>query len=173
VHNYPSGDPTPSQTDIHMTRAIVDIATPLGISVHDHINVGRNEHASLKGDEADLEVAGSATAIYRSPSSSKFELGECFRYGHPIRAAASGELGNMSQAMEQRAICTKGSVPIARLGQNDTDPDDIRAGATHKLERTLQARPGRHDIVHDDDPLSREQRDGLPCRATGVAPLLR
>jgi DNA repair protein RadC len=49
VHNYPSGDPTPSQTDIHMTRSIVDIATPLGISVHDHINVGRNEHASLKG----------------------------------------------------------------------------------------------------------------------------
>ena len=34
---------------IQMTRAIVDIATPLGISVHDHIIVGRNGHASLKG----------------------------------------------------------------------------------------------------------------------------
>jgi DNA repair protein RadC len=32
-----------------MTRAIVDIAKPLGISVHDHIIVGRNGHASLKG----------------------------------------------------------------------------------------------------------------------------
>jgi DNA repair protein RadC len=49
VHNHPSGDPTPSQADIQMTRAIVDIAQPLGISVHDHIIVGRNGHASLKG----------------------------------------------------------------------------------------------------------------------------
>ena len=49
VHNHPSGDPTPSQADIQMTKAIVDIATPLGISVHDHIIVGRNGHASLKG----------------------------------------------------------------------------------------------------------------------------
>jgi DNA repair protein RadC len=49
VHNHPSGDPTPSQADIQMTKAIVDIATPLGIAVHDHIIVGRNGHASLKG----------------------------------------------------------------------------------------------------------------------------
>jgi DNA repair protein RadC len=49
VHNHPSGDPSPSQADIQMTRAIVDIATPLGISVHDHIIVGRGGHASLKG----------------------------------------------------------------------------------------------------------------------------
>jgi DNA repair protein RadC len=49
VHNHPSGDPTPSQADIQMTKAIVGIATPLGISVHDHIIVGRNGHASLKG----------------------------------------------------------------------------------------------------------------------------
>jgi DNA repair protein RadC len=49
VHNHPSGDPTPSSADIRMTRAIIDIATPLGISVHDHIIVGKNGHASLKG----------------------------------------------------------------------------------------------------------------------------
>jgi DNA repair protein RadC len=49
VHNHPSGDPTPSQADIQMTKAIVDIATPLGIAVHDHIIVGRNGHTSLKG----------------------------------------------------------------------------------------------------------------------------
>jgi DNA repair protein RadC len=41
VHNHPSGDPSPSQADIQMTRAIIDIATPLGISVHDHIIVGK------------------------------------------------------------------------------------------------------------------------------------
>ena len=49
VHNHPSGDPTPSQADIQMTKAIIGIASPLGISVHDHIIVGKNGHASLKG----------------------------------------------------------------------------------------------------------------------------
>jgi DNA repair protein RadC len=49
IHNHPSGDPTPSQADIQMTKQIIDIAKPLGISVHDHIIVGKNGHASLKG----------------------------------------------------------------------------------------------------------------------------
>jgi DNA repair protein RadC len=31
-----------------MTNAIIDIAAPLGISVHDHIIVGRGGHASFK-----------------------------------------------------------------------------------------------------------------------------
>jgi DNA repair protein RadC len=49
VHNHPSGDPTPSRADVEMTKSIVDVAVPLGISVHDHIIVGKNGHASLKG----------------------------------------------------------------------------------------------------------------------------
>src|SRR3954471_14495178 len=49
VHNHPSGDPTPSRADIQMTQAIIDVAKPLGISVHDHIIVGKEGHASLKG----------------------------------------------------------------------------------------------------------------------------
>jgi DNA repair protein RadC len=49
VHNHPSGDPTPSRADIQMTQAIVEIAKPLGISVHDHIIVGKEGHASFKG----------------------------------------------------------------------------------------------------------------------------
>ncbi len=49
VHNHPSGDPTPSRADIEMTQAIVAVARPLGIAVHDHIIVGRDGHASLKG----------------------------------------------------------------------------------------------------------------------------
>jgi RadC-like JAB domain len=49
VHNHPSGDPTPSRADIDMTRQIVEVAKPLGVAVHDHIIVGRNGHASLKG----------------------------------------------------------------------------------------------------------------------------
>jgi len=49
VHNHPSGDPTPSRADIQMTQSIVEIAKPLGISVHDHIIVGKEGHVSLKG----------------------------------------------------------------------------------------------------------------------------
>ncbi len=49
VHNHPSGDPTPSHADIQMTKQIAAIAMPLGIEVHDHIIVGREGHASLKG----------------------------------------------------------------------------------------------------------------------------
>jgi DNA repair protein RadC len=49
VHNHPSGDPTPSRADIEMTKQIIAVAEPLGISVHDHIIVGKEGHASLKG----------------------------------------------------------------------------------------------------------------------------
>jgi DNA repair protein RadC len=48
VHNHPSGDPTPSRADIQMTQAIVEVAKPLGIAVHDHIVVGRDGHASFR-----------------------------------------------------------------------------------------------------------------------------
>jgi DNA repair protein RadC len=48
IHNHPSGDPRPSSADIAMTKEIMTIATPLGITVHDHIIVGRNGHASFK-----------------------------------------------------------------------------------------------------------------------------
>jgi len=49
VHNHPSGDPTPSNADIAMTRQIVDAGKPLGVLVHDHIIIGRNGHTSMKG----------------------------------------------------------------------------------------------------------------------------
>jgi DNA repair protein RadC len=49
VHNHPSGDPTPSTQDVKMTLEIISIAAPLGVKVHDHIIVGRQGHASLKG----------------------------------------------------------------------------------------------------------------------------
>jgi DNA repair protein RadC len=48
VHNHPSGDPAPSRADIEMTREIVRAATPLGVTIHDHIIVGRGEPASLR-----------------------------------------------------------------------------------------------------------------------------
>jgi DNA repair protein RadC len=48
VHNHPSGDPTPSQADIAVTRDIVKAAQPLGVTVHDHLIIGRGRHTSLR-----------------------------------------------------------------------------------------------------------------------------
>jgi DNA repair protein RadC len=49
VHNHPSGDPAPSQADVLLTLQIQEIAKPLGIVLHDHIIIGKQGHASLKG----------------------------------------------------------------------------------------------------------------------------
>ncbi len=48
VHNHPSGDPTPSDADIAMTAQIQDAATVLGITLHDHLIVGRSREVSFR-----------------------------------------------------------------------------------------------------------------------------
>jgi DNA repair protein RadC len=51
VHNHPSGDPTPSRADIDMTREIVRALSPVGITVHDHLIIGRSGTSSFKSLE--------------------------------------------------------------------------------------------------------------------------
>ena len=48
VHNHPSGDPTPSNADIEMTKRVIEAGKPFEIVVHDHIVVGRERTASFK-----------------------------------------------------------------------------------------------------------------------------
>jgi DNA repair protein RadC len=48
VHNHPSGDPTPSQSDIAMTAQIRAAADALGIALHDHIIVGKSQEQSFR-----------------------------------------------------------------------------------------------------------------------------
>jgi DNA repair protein RadC len=48
VHNHPSGDPTPSQQDIRLTRTLIDAGRPLNIAVHDHLIIGSSGHQSLR-----------------------------------------------------------------------------------------------------------------------------
>jgi DNA repair protein RadC len=48
VHNHPSGDPTPSKTDIAVTQDIKKAAAALGVALHDHIIIGLNGHTSLR-----------------------------------------------------------------------------------------------------------------------------
>ncbi|MGC1301991.1 MAG: DNA repair protein RadC [Caulobacteraceae bacterium] len=49
AHNHPSGDATPSQADIEMTKQVVAAAKALQIAVHDHLIVGADQVASLRG----------------------------------------------------------------------------------------------------------------------------
>ena len=48
VHNHPSGDPTPSQGDIKMTRDVRDALEKIGVTLHDHLVIGRNGHESFR-----------------------------------------------------------------------------------------------------------------------------
>ncbi len=49
VHNHPSGDPSPSQNDIHVTRKMVRAGQLLKIDVVDHVILGAvNHHSSLR-----------------------------------------------------------------------------------------------------------------------------
>lgn len=50
AHNHPSGDPTPSQADIAMTREIVKAGKSLGVAVHDHLVIGRSGHVSFRAE---------------------------------------------------------------------------------------------------------------------------
>lgn len=48
VHNHPSGSPQPSRADIEVTNRIAEAGRLLGISVHDHVIIGREGHTSLR-----------------------------------------------------------------------------------------------------------------------------
>ena len=48
VHNHPSGDPSPSQQDIRLTKELVEAGRHMRINVHDHIIVGAKGHTSLR-----------------------------------------------------------------------------------------------------------------------------
>jgi len=48
VHNHPSGDPTPSEEDISLTRQLVQVSRIMGIEVLDHVIIGKGNFVSLK-----------------------------------------------------------------------------------------------------------------------------
>ena len=47
VHNHPSGDPTPSPSDIEMTKLIKQAADSLSITLHDHLIIGATGETSF------------------------------------------------------------------------------------------------------------------------------
>ena len=48
VHNHPSGSPEPSKADIQITKKIAEAGRLLGVTLHDHVIVGREGHVSLR-----------------------------------------------------------------------------------------------------------------------------
>lgn len=48
VHNHPSGDPSPSQMDITMTKEVSEACGKVGVQVHDHIIIGKFGQTSFK-----------------------------------------------------------------------------------------------------------------------------
>jgi len=49
IHNHPSGDPTPSEADIKVTRDLIRAGQLLKIEVTDHVVIGNPGHSSLRG----------------------------------------------------------------------------------------------------------------------------
>jgi len=47
IHNHPSGDPSPSQSDIELTRRLQATAEVMGIRLLDHVIIGREGYASF------------------------------------------------------------------------------------------------------------------------------
>lgn len=50
VHNHPSGDPTPSQADIAMTDQINNACQALGLTLHDHLIIGKSREISFRSE---------------------------------------------------------------------------------------------------------------------------
>ena len=48
VHNHPSGDPSPSQQDIRLTRDLIEAGRHRRVTVHDHVIVGTQGRSSMK-----------------------------------------------------------------------------------------------------------------------------
>jgi DNA repair protein RadC len=50
IHNHPSGDPSPSQEDLHITRRLREIGEVMGVKVLDHVIVGKGKYVSFVDD---------------------------------------------------------------------------------------------------------------------------
>ncbi len=78
AHNHPSGDPTPSDADIAITRRLASCGLILGIEVLDHIIVGDNRYESLKElgfmNRGPVESRMIASMNHESPEPDNIEI---------------------------------------------------------------------------------------------------
>ena len=57
LHNHPSGDPSPSPSDVALTRRLVEVGRLVGIPILDHVIISPFSHASLR----DLGLIGNGS----------------------------------------------------------------------------------------------------------------
>ena len=50
VHNHPSGDPTPSKSDIDLTKQIADACAVINVIIHDHVIISSTKFYSFKSN---------------------------------------------------------------------------------------------------------------------------
>ena len=68
VHNHPSGDPTPSPDDLHLTAEALAAGRLLDIDLLDHLVIGHDAYVSLRDRGVAFERPARATAVLRSSS---------------------------------------------------------------------------------------------------------
>ncbi len=78
THNHPSGDPTPSESDIRMTRDMIRAGRLLKIEVLDHVIMGRERHASLR----EMGYFNDAAASREAPAEKSAEGAPAARKGN-------------------------------------------------------------------------------------------
>ena len=96
MHNHPSGDPTPSRADIQVTQTVGEMARPLGISVHDHLIVGKKGTRQPEGLEANL-----ATFAF-GPDRKRYAQPESFGFISGFRASRRSPRSSRIRTREHR-----------------------------------------------------------------------
>jgi DNA repair protein RadC len=56
AHNHPSGDPTPSNEDVELTKVLVEASRLMSIPLHDHLIIGQECYVSLRQQAFSLFV---------------------------------------------------------------------------------------------------------------------
>jgi DNA repair protein RadC len=95
VHNHPSGDPMPSSADISVTLDIAKAARSVGISVHDHLIIGRaGAHMSLR----DLGLLQDRNDVHPGHVAERTDLPAAQRKRHMGRKKSSAHPRNSGPA---------------------------------------------------------------------------
>ena len=136
VHNHPSGDPTPSQQDIRLTRDLIEAGRHMKVTVHDHVIVGARAEQP-EGAGADLMMRRCAALVSRSsPSDRQF----CDELGRQSNSSIDPQRRRRLQAA-QRSRAADGqprpALDNVAIAASRTDRFGARAG--HEFEiRTMR-----------------------------------
>ena len=100
VHNHPSGDPSPSQQDIRLTRDLAEAGRHLKVTLHDHVIIGASGPFEPAGGGADL---GTAPIVPVIPAKAGISFLPCTEgKGIPASAGMTTDLNRLASARRRR-----------------------------------------------------------------------